>query len=114
VLAKKRAVFVMFMKPLRRQYHGNHRHLCVELHPHQGVDDARRHEFVPIDAAIHDEAGGYDGAITPGLRQQLRMQWNFECPRHFKALDMLWIQPLLLEFLQEARQGLIDDVAMPA
>jgi hypothetical protein len=107
-------MFFVLVKSLRRQDDGDDRHFGVQLNAHQSVDDARRHEFVPIDAAVHDESRRDHGGVSSRPREQFYMQGNFKRAGHLEALDVLAFQADLSEFAQESRQGLIDDVAMPA
>jgi hypothetical protein len=114
VFAEEPSVLVVLMKSLRRQHHGNNRHLGFQLHIHQRVDDARRYELMSIDSPIHHETRRDDGGVAPGLRQQLRVQRNLERPRYLEAVNLRACEAVLVDASQECHAGLIDDVPMPA
>src|ERR1700757_1615978 len=66
-------VLVMLMEVLRRQDGGDDRHLGVELHAHQPLDDGVSDEFMPVDAAVDDKPGGNDGGIASAFGQEERV-----------------------------------------
>ena len=65
-------VLVLLMKVVRRQDGRYDRHFGVQLNAHQPADDGVSDELVPVNAAIDDEPGGYDGGIAPALGEQQR------------------------------------------
>jgi phosphomethylpyrimidine synthase len=64
VLAEVADVLVVLVEVMRRQHHGEHRHVGIELNPHQSVDDRSGHEFVAIDPAVSDERRRDDRGVT--------------------------------------------------
>ncbi len=71
VAAEECAMFIMLVKPLRRQHHRNDRHFRFELHVHERVDDAGGHELMTIYPSVHHEARRHDrgvaGRISPAV-----------------------------------------------
>src|SRR6185312_15645084 len=113
MLPEERLMLGMLMEVLGRKHGGDYRHTDFKLYGHQCVDDGRRHEFMPIDAAIHDETAGDHGAIAACLGQQLGMERNLERTRDFVKVDLFpWDSPTG-HFRQEGIPSLIDDLAMP-
>jgi len=59
----------------------------VELHLHQPADHRLRHELVPIDTAIDDEAAGDECRVASARAENLGVQWDFEGTRDFETID---------------------------
>jgi hypothetical protein len=64
MLAEVADVLVVLVEVMRRQHHGEHRDVGIELNPHQTVDDRSGHEFVAIDPAVNDERRRDDRGVT--------------------------------------------------
>ncbi len=114
MLAEELAVVIMLVEMLRRQHGRNDRDLGIELDAHQRADHRVGHEFVPVDAAVDDEAGGDHGGIAPGFGKNLRMERNLERTRDLEEIDKRLGDSLFRQLGDEGRPALIDDVPVPA
>ncbi len=104
----------MLVELLRRQDSGDHWNFDFQLHRHEGVDDRMRHELVPIDAAIDDEAAGHDRDITTAAGQKLGMQRDLEGARHFVEVNRRARNTAAGHLIEKGIPALVDDLAMPA
>ena len=75
VLGEERGVLVVLVEVVRGEHDRDDRHVGVELHPHQAVDDGFGHELVAVDAAVDDEAGPDDGAVAAACAAR-RWAWR--------------------------------------
>src|SRR6185369_10513141 len=102
------------MELLRCQHRGEYRHLGLELHIHQRLDHGVGDEFVTVDTAIDDEAGGHDRGVAPRLGEQLRMQGYLERTRHLEQIDLRARDVTRLDLLEERDTAFLDHVAVPS
>jgi len=84
MLAKKPQMFGVFVEMFGSQHGRNHRHVTVELHAHQAIDDCLANKFMVIDAAIDDETGGHNGGVSAGPCKQLGLQRKLERAGNFE------------------------------
>ncbi len=80
-------VFFTLMEMMRGKDNRKNGHAARHLRLHQGVDNALRHEVVPVDAAIYDKGAGDDRGIFPAPRQHPRLQWYFERAGHIESFN---------------------------
>ena len=92
-------VFVV-VKMLRRQHRRDDRHVGIQLHAHQSIDDRVADEFMPIDPTVHHKARGDDRSVATRPSQQLGLKRYLEHARHFEKIDQRRgrAEPLKLSF----------------
>src|SRR3954471_13297463 len=113
MLAEEVVMYGAVVELLRRQHGGEYRHLGLELYVHQRLDHGVGDEFVAVDAAIDDEAGGHDRGVAPRLGEQLRMQGYLERTRHLEQIDLRARDVTRLDLLEERDTAFLDHVTVP-
>ncbi len=75
---------------------------------HEAVHNGLRNEVVPVDASVHDERRRSDSGVPARFRKIARNQGKLESAWHIENVDLM-----CRDQLQEAVQGLADDLSMP-
>ena len=104
----------VFIRIFWREHHRQNRSAGIEHHTHDAIDDGMGYEFMPVNTAIHEKATACDQCVISGLREFLRLQWQFERTGDFNDINERFADAGNGEMFDKTLLALTDDVCMPA
>ncbi len=88
MLGEKFSMLFVIVKTLRCENCRYYRDFRFKLDAHQRTYHGLGREFVAIDAAIDDKAGGDDSGVAATLGKKLTVQRNFQRARDLEEVDV--------------------------